>query len=118
MYEVDAARLLARGMTPVRWAGTRSLLRHFGNRVELEQHPYIRVSLTGSKGEDDGRWWASAWAVFIAEAEPCAEAAREQAVRRAFVDDEFVEAAKTVAQLGDRAKFADWLMAEWNPTEG
>ncbi len=117
------ARLRARGLMPLRWGGTRERLTAVG--VEIELHPEALASATRSGGQAvpgtdmTNTHWAAAWAVCIAEAEPCSEDARDWALEKAARDEDFRGAIDTIVRLGGtataRGSVADFVMEMWTP---
>ncbi len=110
-------RLRDHGLLPVKWAGTVNRLRRAG--VQVEKHPEAFVSARPIPGQrqEPAVEWAPRWAVLVAEADPCAEEARDWALDRAANDEDFKLALETIAALGgDRFKMAGFVMAQWVET--
>jgi hypothetical protein len=120
----DQSELYAKGLLPLRWASTLDRLRKVG--IVVESHwciPSRRLAHAGIGGQDTSNsLWAPRWAVLIAEADPCNDEARDQALTRARRDSHFLEAVDALAQLLDdhgnrRARMADFIMETWEPED-
>lgn len=120
------------GLHRIRWAGSVARLREAG--IAIVEKSFDRDSVPsgnfqpawvkqrdgdkareGHAGTEDLSYWAPRWAVLVAEAEPCNEAARTWALERAVRDSMFRDALMTVAALGDIGKMAAFVMAQWEP---
>lgn len=116
-------RLRADGMLSVKWSGTVTRLRNFG--IKVEKHDDAVVSTlsipgmvppakgNGTKGTRS--WWAPAWAVLVSEAEPLAEEARDWALEKGALDDDFRAALEVITTFGDRKRMAEFVQELWEP---
>lgn len=115
--------LRARGLAPVAWQGTATLLKEVG--ITTESHPDAYTKQKQIPGQvltevEVSSTWAPLWAVLVAEAEPCSETCRMWALRKAVADDEFRAALETIAALASskaRRRMADYLVEVWEPEE-
>ena len=107
-----AGELLAKGLAHIRWKSTAALLYQLG--IEVESHDRELVG--------ESRLWGPAWAVYVAEADPCNDQAKEQAIRRALKDESVRAALEALALLtareDARERFAEVVMEMWTPEEG
>lgn len=104
------------GLMPVTWKGTVARLREGGIEVKLEKSVPVAPLVRPGSREGERAHWAPAWAVLVAEAEPCNETAREWALRHAVENPEFAAELDTLARLGcDRRKMGEYVMERWEP---
>ena len=120
-------RLRNAGWLPIRWHGTLTRFRELGIEIQVHRDTFVQRHDGQGFGKQDrapGRitgeddHWGPAWAVLVAEAEPCNETARDWALARGAIDNEFRDALMTIAIYGDRRRMADYVMEVWNPAEG
>jgi hypothetical protein len=105
------------GWLPIKWAGTISRFKELG--IEVKDRPDI-FTKPGDRpgattGGEAGSLWGPRWAVLVAEAEPCNEDARDWALARGALDEEFRDGLMTVALFGDRSRMATYVMEVWQP---
>lgn len=117
-WSVSANRKLReQGLVPCKWVTTAAFLREHG--VTVEDHPEADTAESDIPGTlDESTLWAPRWAVLVAEAEPCNEEAKTQALTRARNDPSIAEALDAVARLAEadaRRKMADFIMELWEP---
>lgn len=109
-------RLRDAGLLPLKWMGTEQRLKRVGIRVE--RHPEARTSGAGPRMSSHPSLndaWGPAWAVLVAEADPCGEEARDWALERAVKDETFRAALEAIAALeGNRVKMAAFIMGQWS----
>ena len=98
-------KMVAKGLAPIRWAGTEERLREVGIRITTTQPIFV-----GGQPNNHATKFAPIWAVLICEAEPLSEEAREWALAQAMNGGEVKDAIDVMVLLTPaRYQFATFI---------